>query len=63
MVGSITALVVSGLLVVSFLDRPYLEDGAYIAPSEMQTTLRLIEDEMAGFPGSRLPCDEQGHPT
>ncbi len=63
MVGSITALIVSGLLVVSFLDRPYLEDGAYIAPSEMQTTLRLIEEEIAGFPGTVLPCDEQGLPT
>jgi hypothetical protein len=63
MVGSITALVVSGMLVVSFLDRPYDRDGAYIAPSEMETTLRLIENTIAGFPGARLPCDEQGHPT
>jgi hypothetical protein len=63
MVGSITALIASGLLVVSFLDRPYLEDGAYIAPSEMQATLRLIEAEMAGRPATSLPCDEQGHPT
>ena len=62
MTGSITALIVSGLLVVSFLDRPYLEDGAYIAPSEMQTTLRLIESEMTGF-GTQLPCDEQGRPA
>ena len=62
MSGSIAALIASGLLVVSFLDRPYLEDGAYIAPTEMQTTLRFIEDEIAGFPGTRLPCDLQGHP-
>ena len=58
MVGSITALVVAGLLVVSFLDRPYLEDGAYIAPTEMNTTLRLIGAD----PPALLPCDEQGRP-
>jgi hypothetical protein len=63
MVGSITGLIASGLLVVSFLDRPYEQDGVYIAPSEMQTTLRLIENTIAGFPGSRLPCDEVGSPT
>ena len=44
MVGSITALIVSGLLVINFLDRPYLEDGAYIAPSEMATSARLMQD-------------------
>lgn len=59
MVGSLTALLVAGLLVVSFLDHPYLQDGAYIAPTEMATTLRLIEADRAALP----PCDEQGRPT
>ena len=59
MVGSITALVVAGLLVVGFLDRPYLEDGAYIAPTEMATTLRLIEAEVEADPAVLLPCDER----
>jgi hypothetical protein len=63
MVGSITALGVAGLLVVSFLDRPYLEDGAYIAPTEMATTLRLIEAEVKADPAALLPCDDQGHPN
>ena len=62
MVGSITALIVSGMLVISFLDRPYLEDGAYIAPTEMETSLRLIEEEVAGA-GVQLPCDEGGRPN
>ena len=62
MAGSITALVVGGMLVVSFLDRPYLEDGAYIAPTEMATTLRLIEAEVEADPAPLLPCDEQGRP-
>jgi hypothetical protein len=62
MVGSITALIVSGMLVISFLDRPYLEDGAYIAPSEMETSLRLIETEIANV-GGELPCDLGGRPS
>ena len=56
MVGSITALIVSGLLVISFLDSPYQQDGAYIAPTEMETSARLIEDAVADA-GAELPCD------
>ena len=61
MVGSISALIVSGLLVINFLDRPYLEDGAYIAPSEMATSARLMQD-LAG-PDAQLPCDAEGNPS
>ena len=62
MVGSITALIVSGMLVINFLDHPYEEDGAYIAPTEMETSVRLIEDEVAGA-GAQLPCDAEGRPA
>jgi Protein of unknown function (DUF4239) len=62
MVGSITALIVSGMLVINFLDHPYEVDGAYIAPNEMELSLRLIEDEVAGA-GAQLPCDAEGRPT
>jgi hypothetical protein len=62
MVGSITGLIVSGLLVINFLDRPYQEDGAYIAPTEMQTSVRLIEDAIADA-GTQLPCDAEGRPS
>ena len=61
MVGSITALIVSGLLVISFLDSPYQEDGAYIAPAEMVTSARMIEAEVSAA-GADLPCDEGGRP-
>jgi hypothetical protein len=62
-IGSVTLLVVAGLLVVAFLDRPYQQDGAYVAPSEMQTTIRLIEHEFAGDPTFQPPCDDQGRPA
>jgi hypothetical protein len=60
MVGSITALIVSGLLVISFLDSPYQEDGAYIAPTEMEASVRLMQDEAGA--GSQLPCNADGRP-
>jgi hypothetical protein len=63
MIGSVTLLVVAGLLVVVFLDRPYEQDGAYVAPSEMQTTIRLMEREFAGDPTFKPPCDDQGRPV
>ncbi len=62
MIGTITALVVSSLLVIHFLDHPFNQDGAYIAPDEMATTLRLIEDEVSRNPSVTLPCDAQGRP-
>ena len=62
MVGSITALIVSGLLVISFLDSPYQEDGAYIAPHEMETSVHLIEAQVEDA-GDELPCDEEGRPA
>jgi len=62
MIGTITALVVSSLLVIHFLDRPFNQDGAYIPPDEMVTTLRLIEEELAAVPSVTLPCDEHGRP-
>ena len=62
MVGSITALIVSGMLVINFLDHPYEEDGAYIAPTEMELSLRLIQDEVDAA-GAQLPCDAEGRPA
>ena len=62
MVGTITALIVSGLLVINFLDRPYEADGAYIAPAEMALSARLIQEEVAGA-GAQLPCDAEGRPS
>jgi len=62
MIGSITALIVSGMLVISFLDRPYEQDGAYVAPTEMAASARMIAEEVAAAAG-RLPCDAEGRPN
>jgi hypothetical protein len=60
MIGSVNLIVVAGLLVVFILDRPYQRDGAYVAPSEMQTSIRLIELEFGGDASFQPPCDAQG---
>jgi hypothetical protein len=62
MMGTIAGLVVSSMLVIDFLDHPFIEDGAYIPPDEMTTSLRLFQEETAGGPAVTLPCDEQGRP-
>jgi hypothetical protein len=62
MMGTITGLVVSSMLVIDFLDDPFIEDGAYIPPDEMATSLRLFEEQIAGGPLVTFPCDDQGRP-
>ena len=58
-VGAITALVVSGLLLIWFLDHPYRDETGSIEPSEMERQLVIVEAEQAGI---RIPCDANGDP-
>jgi hypothetical protein len=58
LIGAITALVVSGLLLIWFLDHPYQNQSGSIRPDAMQTELAIIEAEQPSAP--RL-CDAQGH--
>jgi len=62
MIATITALVVSSLLVINFLDHPFSQNGAYIPPDEMNTTLRLIDVNVPVAASVTIPCDEQGRP-
>lgn len=63
MIGAITAVVVSGLLVIRFLDRPYENRSGSIKPAEMMQTLELLEQERKQSDQEvRTPCDEQGRP-
>jgi Protein of unknown function (DUF4239) len=63
MVGGVTAVIVSGLVVVAFLDSPYGERAGSIHPSEMRRTLHLIEDTRTpSFASLDVPCDERGEP-
>jgi hypothetical protein len=62
MIASITAVVVSGLLVIRFLDRPYENRVGSIEPVEMRHTLRLLERQQQSGPKVRERCDAQGRP-
>jgi hypothetical protein len=65
MMGGITTMVVAGLLVVRFLDRPYENATGSIKPTAMTMTLRQMEaDERRGSTETHAAplCDERGRP-
>jgi Protein of unknown function (DUF4239) len=62
MIGAIAAMVLSGLLVIRFLDRPYENRRGSIKPTEMRQTLELIEQQQALSGRVRGLCDGQGRP-
>jgi uncharacterized membrane protein HdeD (DUF308 family) len=57
MMGAVTAMVVAGILVVRFLDRPFNDASGSIKPSAMAMTLKGMEAASA-----TRPCDERGRP-
>jgi Protein of unknown function (DUF4239) len=59
LIGAIAALVVSGLLLVWFLDHPYENRAGSIKPDEMERQLVIIEAEQVS--GPQL-CDTRGRP-
>ena len=60
LIAAITALVISGLLLVWFLDHPYENRNGSIKPDEMERQLVIVEDE---HKNAARPCDEAGEPT
>lgn len=58
--AAVAVIIVSGLLLVAFFNRPYTESAGGIEPTAMERT--LAEDEaQTRLPG--LPCDDNGVPT
>jgi Protein of unknown function (DUF4239) len=66
MMAAVTAMIVSGLLVVRFLDSPYDNAIGSIKPTEMTRTLAEIEPNLEGIPGGdesfHIYCDKDGQP-
>jgi hypothetical protein len=60
LIAAITALVVSGLLLVWFLDHPYENRSGSIKPDEMERQLVIVEQEHRDV---SPPCDADGHPV
>jgi hypothetical protein len=64
MIGAVTAVVVSGLLIVRFLDRPYENRSGSITPVAMTRTLKLITvAQRQQHLRITVPCDERGGPS
>lgn len=59
LIAAITALVVSGLLLIWFLDHPYENQTGSIKPDGMERQLVIVEKEQASVPQL---CNAQGHP-
>lgn len=61
--GSVTAVVVSSLLVLSSLNRPYDVDVGGIRPVAMQRSLEIIGSARVALDlAEPLPCDAVGQP-
>jgi Protein of unknown function (DUF4239) len=63
MMGGVTAMVVAGMLVVRFLDRPYENASGSIKPTAMTMSVRRMEDESSGTDTRAASlCDQRGRP-
>jgi Protein of unknown function (DUF4239) len=59
LIGTVTTIVVAGMVLVWFLDHPYENQDGSIKPTEMEGTLTLMETEE---PNLRIPCTANGTP-
>lgn len=59
LIAAIAAMVTAGLLLVWFLDHPYVNQAGSIKPAEMGISLRIVEDEQ---PDVVPPCNSTGEP-
>lgn len=65
MVGSVTIVIVGGLILVYFLSHPFGDAMGSIRPTAMERTLREFQTDPAFRRESSLPiiCDAEGRPT
>lgn len=62
--GAITATLVSGLVLIWVLDRPFNDRGAAIAPTRMNAAEQAMEADYAeSGTTTPLPCSASGQPT
>jgi hypothetical protein len=61
MMGAVATMVVSGLLLVWFLDHPYEGGSGSVGPTAMARTLSSMERARAALGArSAIPCDARG---
>ena len=63
MIASVAATSTLSLCVVRFLDTPFSGVSGSIEPTTMRESLDSMESQlMTRYPGSPIPCDEEGKP-
>ena len=60
MMGTVTIVLTSTLLLLSFLDNPFHGGVGSLKPVAMERTLVLLREEAQILGGVSIPCDEQG---
>ena len=60
MIGTVTIVMTSTLLLLSFLDNPFHGGVGSLKPVAMERTLGLLQEEAKIVGGVTAPCDEQG---
>ena len=64
LMGSVAIVVVSMLLLISFLDSPFQKGIGGVRPIAMQRTLRIVDEALLAVGQHvRLPCDARGNPV
>jgi hypothetical protein len=64
LMGSVTTVVVSMLLLIAFLDSPFHDGVGGVRPVAMERTLRIIDEALQAVGGRvELPCDANGTPV
>jgi hypothetical protein len=64
LMGSVTTVVVSMLLLISFLDSPFHKGVGGVRPVAMERTLNTIDEALGAIGGPvKLPCDANGSPV
>ena len=63
LMGSVAVVVVSMLLLVAFLNRPFQDGVGGVRPVAMERTLRIVDQALLAVGGQvKLPCDASGNP-
>jgi hypothetical protein len=64
LMGSVTIVVVSMLLLIGFLNTPFQTGVGGVRPVAMERTLRMVDEALLAVGGRvQLPCDARGNPV
>jgi hypothetical protein len=64
LMGSVTIVVVSMLLLIGFLNTPFQKGIGGVRPVAMERTLRIVDQALLAVGGrAQLPCDARGNPV